>query len=154
MAIPRWQSGKESTCQCRRHKRYGFNPRIGKIPWRRKWQPTPMFLPGKFHGQKSLAGYSPWGHEELDTTEQLSSEQHMYEWSRKHWVEGYTKYFPIKTQSILVPINLYFMCVCVCVCVCVCSVMYLRTHISCVSYTGRWILCHCATRKPFHMLKS
>ena len=35
---------------------------IGKIPWRRKWQPTPVFLPGKFHGQRSLAGYSPWDH--------------------------------------------------------------------------------------------
>ena len=41
----------------------------GKIPWRRVWQSTPIFLPGKFHGQRSLVGYSPWGHEELDTTE-------------------------------------------------------------------------------------
>jgi len=40
-----------------------------KIPWRRKWQPTPVFLPGKFHGQRSLAGYSPWGCNESDTTE-------------------------------------------------------------------------------------
>ena len=39
------------------------------IPWRRKWQPTPVFLPGKFHGYRSLVGYSPWGHKELDTTE-------------------------------------------------------------------------------------
>ena len=38
-----------------------FNPWIAKMPWRRKWQPTPVFLPGKSHGQKSLAGYSPWG---------------------------------------------------------------------------------------------
>ena len=45
---------------------------VGKIPWRRKWQPTPVFLPGEFHGQKSLAGYSPWGHKESDMTEQLS----------------------------------------------------------------------------------
>ena len=50
-------SGKESACQCRRH---GFNPWVGKIPWRRKWQPTPVFLPGKTHGQRSLAGYSSW----------------------------------------------------------------------------------------------
>ena len=41
----------------------------GKIPWRRAWQPTPVFLPGKSHGQRSLAGYSPWGHKESDTTE-------------------------------------------------------------------------------------
>ena len=44
-----------------------------KIPWGRKWQPTPVFLPGKFHGQKSLVGYSPWGCKELDTAEQLST---------------------------------------------------------------------------------
>ena len=42
------------------------------LHWRRKWQPTPVFLPGEFHGQRSLAGYSPWGHKELDVTEQLS----------------------------------------------------------------------------------
>ena len=58
--------------QCRRLKRHGFNPRIRKIPWRRKWQSTPVFLPGKFHGQRSLVGYSPWDCKELDTTEQLS----------------------------------------------------------------------------------
>ena len=43
--------------QCRRHR---FNPWVGKIPWRRKWQPTPVFLPGESHGQRSLVGYSPW----------------------------------------------------------------------------------------------
>ena len=46
-----------------------FNPWVGEIPWRRKWQPTAVFLPGKFHGQRSLVGYSPQGHEESDTTE-------------------------------------------------------------------------------------
>ena len=51
-----------------------FNPWVGKIPWRRKWQPTPVFLPGEFHGQRSLVGYSPWGHKELDTTQQLMEE--------------------------------------------------------------------------------
>ena len=58
LGLPRWVSGKESACQCRR---CGFDPWVGRIPWRRKWQPTPVFLPGKSHGQKSLAGYSPWG---------------------------------------------------------------------------------------------
>ena len=43
-----------------------------QVPWRRAWQPTPVFLPGEFHGQRSMAGYSPWGHKELDTTEQLT----------------------------------------------------------------------------------
>ena len=48
-----------------------FDPWVGKIPWRRKWQPTPVLLPGKFHGWRSLVGYSPQGHKELDTTEWL-----------------------------------------------------------------------------------
>ena len=71
--LPRWLSGEESTCQSRRCKKWGFYSWLGKIPWSRKWQPTPVFLPGKFHGQSSLAGYSPWGHKELDTTEWLSA---------------------------------------------------------------------------------
>ena len=53
-------SGEEPTCQGRKRKRCGFDPWVGKIPWRRAWQPTPVFWTGKFHGQKSLAGYSPW----------------------------------------------------------------------------------------------
>ena len=53
-----WLSSKESTYQCRR---YGFSPWVRKIPWKRKWQPTPVFLPGKSQGQRSLVGYSPWG---------------------------------------------------------------------------------------------
>ena len=48
-----------------------FNPWVGKIPWRRKWQTTPVSLPGKFHGQRRLVGFSPRGHKESDTTEQL-----------------------------------------------------------------------------------
>ena len=44
---------------------------VGKTPWGRAWQPTPVFLPGEFHGRRSLAGYSPWGHKESDTTERL-----------------------------------------------------------------------------------
>ena len=50
-----------------------FDPKVRKMPWRRKGQPTPVFLPGEFHGQRSLAGYSPWGHKEFDTTEQLNN---------------------------------------------------------------------------------
>ena len=67
--VPRWLSGKESACQCRRHE---FNPWVGKMPWSRKWQPTPVFLPGKSHGQRSLVDYSPPGHGESDTTKWLS----------------------------------------------------------------------------------
>ena len=54
----------------------GFNPQIGKIPWRRAWQSTPIFLPGKSHGQRSLAGYGPLGSKELDTTEVTQHAQH------------------------------------------------------------------------------
>ena len=72
LGLPRWHSDKEPPCQCRRHKRCGFSPWVGKIPWSRAWQPTPVFLPGEFHGQRSLAGYSPWSCKELDLTEQLA----------------------------------------------------------------------------------
>ena len=64
----------ESGCQCRRHE---FSPWVGKIPWRRKWQPTPVFLPGKLRGQRSLAGYSPWGCKELDMTEWAHTSTHL-----------------------------------------------------------------------------
>ena len=100
LGFPGGASGKESSCQCRRHKRHVQSllticyiylhglpwwlrwwrvvlpmqetqvPSLGqKIPWRRKWQPTPVFLPGKLDEQRSLAGYSPWGRKESDTTE-------------------------------------------------------------------------------------
>ena len=59
---PRWCSGKESTWTHRRCKRRGFDPWVRKIPWKRAWQPTPVFLSGKFPGQRSLAGYSLWSH--------------------------------------------------------------------------------------------
>ena len=65
-------SGKESAHQCKSWKRLGFHPWVGKIPWKRKWQPTPVFLPGKPHGQRSLMGYSPWGCKELDMTDHKS----------------------------------------------------------------------------------
>ena len=55
--------------QCRSHGRCRLDLSVRKLPWRRKWQPTPVFLPGESHGQSSLAGYSPWGHKESDTTE-------------------------------------------------------------------------------------
>ena len=67
--LPRWRCGKESACQCRRHMRHRLDPWVGKIPWSRKWHLTPVFLPGKFHGQRSLTGYSLWGCKELVMTE-------------------------------------------------------------------------------------
>ena len=62
-------SGLDGGLQCRRR---GFDPWVRKILWRREWQPTPVFFPRKFHGPRSLVGYSPWGHKESDTTEQLT----------------------------------------------------------------------------------
>ena len=59
--------GNASACQCSWLKRHGFNLCMGKIPWRRKWQPTPVFLPGKSHGRRTLTGYSPWGRKESVT---------------------------------------------------------------------------------------
>ena len=66
-------SGKELTCQCRRHKRHRFDPCVRKIPWRRAWQPSPVFLPGESHGQRSLAGYGPKGRKESTQLKQLST---------------------------------------------------------------------------------
>ena len=63
--LPWWLRDKEPTWQCKRH---GFDPWVGKILWRRKWQPTPIFFPEKSLGQRSLAGYSPYGCKESDTT--------------------------------------------------------------------------------------
>ena len=73
LSFPAGASGKEPDCQCKKHKRFEFDPWVGKIPWNRKWQATPVFLPGEVHGQRRLLGYSPWGHKESDTTERLST---------------------------------------------------------------------------------
>ena len=66
IGFPGGLSGKEPACQCRRRKRYGFDPWVERNPWRNAQQPTPVFLPGGSHGERSLAGYSPWGLKELD----------------------------------------------------------------------------------------
>ena len=60
LGLHRWPGGKESSYQHRRCKRGEFSPWVRKMPWSRKWQPTPVFLPGKSHGQRKLSGYSPW----------------------------------------------------------------------------------------------
>ena len=114
--LPRWHSGKESSCQCKRHGRHRFNPWVEKIPWRRwlsfpgssvskesacsagdpgltpgsrgrkwrrKWQSTPVSLPGKSHGQRSLVSCSPWV-TELDTTEWLHFYTFYVLWRKIH----------------------------------------------------------------------
>ena len=62
-----------------------FDLSVGKIPWRRKWQPTPVFLPGESHGGRSLVGYSPWGHKESDMTERFHFTSGL-DWVRRHSV--------------------------------------------------------------------
>ena len=84
--LPRWLSGKESACQCRSHRKCSFNPLVGKIPWRRKWQSTPVVLPGKSHGQRSLAEYSTYGLKELDMTEKgLVWDRQANAWNLLKW---------------------------------------------------------------------
>ena len=68
-----WLRGKRICLQCRR---LGFKLWVGKIPWRRKRQPTPVFLPGKSHGQRNLAGYSPWGCKRVG--HDLATKEHIY----------------------------------------------------------------------------
>ena len=80
--FPGGTSGKEPGCQSERHKRYGFNSWVGKISWRRKWLPTPAFLPRKFHGQRSLVSYSSWGCRESEMTEQLALSH--FQWRSRH----------------------------------------------------------------------
>ena len=86
--LPRWLSGKK-TCQCRRHV---FDPWVRKIPWRKKWQPTPVLLPGEFHGQRNLEGYSPWDYKESDMTVWLTHFQRL------------EKYFPLMSSIAFIKI--------------------------------------------------
>ena len=72
--FPGGRVGKEFACPCRRHKRCRFDPWVRRILWRMKWQLTPLFLPGKPHGQRSLGGYRPQAGKEPDRTELLSTQ--------------------------------------------------------------------------------
>ena len=80
--VAQWQ---RICLQCRSCRRRVFNPWVGKIPWRRALQTTPVFLPGDSHGQRSLVGYSPWGHNESDMTEWLSTHTHSGVGGTGHW---------------------------------------------------------------------
>ena len=95
--LPSGLSGEEFSCQGRRLKRRQFNPWVGKIPWSRKWQPTPVFLPQKFHGQRSLVGYSPWGNKES-----LSHTHLVYIVSKQNeWNKCIHAYIPLRWCSLL-----------------------------------------------------
>ena len=87
--------------------RPGFNPWVGKLPWRRKWHPTAVLLPGKSHGWRSLVGYSPWGLKELDTTERLhftSLKSYLRTREREtEWCE-----VPAAGPTIDIPVSLMF----------------------------------------------
>ena len=85
-------SGKEPASQCRRHERHGFNPWIGKIPWRRAWQPTPVFLPEKSHGQRRLLGYRPESQRVGHNLSDLAQSKNQTEGS-------WTRYFKNKEYS-------------------------------------------------------
>ena len=85
--------------QCKGH---AFNPWVGKIPWRKKWQPTPIFLPGKSHGQRSLAGCSPWGRKRVGhklKTNNNNKEAYWFHWSFKRKKEKETP--PNQAQKLL-----------------------------------------------------
>ena len=89
MDLPSSSVGKESTCQCRRPR---FDPWVRKISWKRKWQPTPVFLPGKSHGLRSLLGYSPRGRK---SQRWLNHHQHCHEvtkgWTQlSNWAHSHT----------------------------------------------------------------
>ena len=95
VGLPTWLSGRESVCQCRIPKRRGFNPWVGKIPWSRKWQHTPIFLPGKFHRQRSLMGYSPWGW------------RVQHDWATEHTISTFS--LPLSVEKANLP-TLNFLC--------------------------------------------
>ena len=88
--FPGGASGKEPAGQRRRPKRCRFDPWVGKIPQRKKWQPAPVFSPGNSHGQRSLAGCSTWGCKELDTTEATQQ-------ARTYYISQ--EYLPVKSAA-------------------------------------------------------
>ena len=97
---------KLSTCHCRRNNRLRFGPWVGKIPWRRKWQCTPVFLPGKFHGQRNLSCHSSWGDKESDMTEQLNTHTFGY------WVKSCVSQYSNKSSLEILTSRSFYPCIC------------------------------------------
>ena len=108
--LPRWLSGKEFACQCKRIRRRKFNPWVGEIPWRSKWQPVPVFLLGKSYGQRSLGGYRLWVvkhwtwlsmlHVKSDSFPHKSESQNGSEGKPK-WTEPLRTWIPDNQSNIL-----------------------------------------------------
>ena len=84
-----WLSGKESACQCRRHQRCVFKPSVTKMPWRRKQQPTPVFLPGRSHGQRNLVGYNPQGLRETHAVCLCLTQTQLRDWDHTQKLRTY-----------------------------------------------------------------
>ena len=97
--LPRWHSGKESACQCRRCKGCRVNSWARKTTWRRKWQPTPVFLPRKPHGQRSLVGYNPCSSKESNTTEWLNTSLLSYIVLVSSWTNAFYDIYVYWSQS-------------------------------------------------------
>ena len=130
---PWWLRGKESACQCRRHRRQQFSLWVGKIPWRRAWQPTPVFLLGESYAQRSLVGHYPWGPKESDMTEVIEHhsssctghfrERQIVRFFSSSGSHAYSifKCFIICLYFILMMFLsttvLFYICICVCVCI-------------------------------------
>ena len=95
LGFPRGTSGTEPACQCRRHKRHGFDPWVRKTLWRRAWQPTPVFLPEEFQGQRSLAGYSPL--QSWTWMKRLS----MYACTQHNWSSIYSRFWVLEFHRSL-----------------------------------------------------
>ena len=99
--------GKEPACQHRRHRRHRFHPWVRKIPWRRRWQPSPVFWPGKSHGQRSLVGYSSWGHKEWPD---LATEHYNLTVISEYWNLNFIQ-FSWVTRHVS-PLTDWLMCIC------------------------------------------
>ena len=102
-----WHSDKEPSCQCRRHR---FDPWVRKIPWRRKWQPTPLFLPGKPHGQRNLSGYSLWCCKESDITKHASEQRQL--------IYNVVLVLGVQQSESIAFINIPHICVYICIYIC------------------------------------
>ena len=135
--------------QCRRP---GFNSWVGKIPWRRKWQPTPVFLPGESHGQRSLVGYSPCSCKESDTTERLHFHFHFTELHRFVFYKFFTNWRFAATLSskptgaIFPTVFTHFMSLCH---ILVILAIYQIFHYYYICYSDQWFLTYLLQKRPW-----